>query len=193
MVPQSDFHRDECLAELDDFRFSLAISLAGTKKSNIHVRRSNGCISACERHYSRTGCCVGKCCHYSTVQQLKDAVKILGGIGRGNSYFDPFAFAPVTEARFGNGGFNILEGPGIAQWDLGIFRRFDIAHRNVQFRAEVFNVTNRPQFSNPGANRSSLQLNPDGTIRNLNGYTEVTSTRGRFSERQLRLGLRIGF
>jgi hypothetical protein len=63
----------------------------------------------------------------------------------------------------------------------------------VQVRAEVFNVTNTPQFSNPGANRSSLQLNPDGTIRNLNGYTEVTSTRGRFSERQLRLGLRIGF
>jgi hypothetical protein len=124
---------------------------------------------------------------------VKDTVEILGGIGRGNSYFDPFAFAPVTEARFGNAGFNILEGPGIAQWDLGVFRRFDIGHRNVQLRAELFNVTNTPQFSNPGANRSSLQLNPDGTIRNLNGYTEVTSTRGRFSERQLRLGLRIGF
>jgi hypothetical protein len=125
--------------------------------------------------------------------RVKDEVVILGGVGRGNSYFDPFAFAPVTEARFGNAGFNILDGPGIAQWDLGIFRRFDIGHRNVQLRAEVFNVTNTPQFSNPGANRSSLQLNPDGTIRNLNGYTEVTSTRGRFSERQLRLGLRIGF
>ncbi|MDQ3348884.1 MAG: TonB-dependent receptor, partial [Acidobacteriota bacterium] len=38
--------------------------------------------------------------------QVKDKVEILGGVGRGNSYFDPLAFAPVTEARFGNAGFN---------------------------------------------------------------------------------------
>jgi len=54
-------------------------------------------------------------------------------------------------------------------------------------------VTNRPQFGSPGANRSSLQLNPDGTIRNLNGYTEITSTTGSKSERQVRLGLRVAF
>jgi len=125
--------------------------------------------------------------------RVKDVVEIYGGIGRGHSYFDPFAFAPVTEPRFGNAGFNILTGPGIAQWDLGVFRRFNVRRTNVQLKIETFNVTNTPQFGNPGANRSSLQLNPDGTIRNLNGYTEITSTRGRFSERQLRLGLRIGF
>jgi len=126
--------------------------------------------------------------------RVKDTVEILGGVGRGNSYFDPFAFATVTEPRFGNAGFNILEGPGIAQWDAGVFRRFEFGRgRNLQFRVDAFNVTNTPQFSNPGANRSNLQLFPDGTIRNLNGYTEITSTRGRFSERQLRLGLRVGF
>ena len=125
--------------------------------------------------------------------RVKDTVEILGGIGRGNSYFDPFAFAPVTDARFGTAGFNSVRGPGIAQWDVSVFRRFGGARSNAQLRVEAFNVTNTPQFSNPGANRSSLQLNPDGTIRNLNGYTEVTGTRGRFSERQLRLGLRIGF
>ena len=59
---------------------------------------------------------------------------------------------------------------------------------NLQLRVEAFNVTNTPHFSNPGSNRSSLQLNPDGTIRNLNGYTEITSTTGSKSERQVRLG-----
>jgi hypothetical protein len=102
--------------------------------------------------------------------QVKDEVEIYGGVGRGNSYFDPFAFAPVTEVRFGNAGFNTLRGPGVAQWDIGLFRQIDLGGRaNVQLRVEAFNVTNRPQFNVPGSNRSSLQLNPDGTIRNLNG------------------------
>jgi hypothetical protein len=126
--------------------------------------------------------------------KVKDDVEIFGGTGRGNSYFDPFAFAPVTEVRFGNSGFNILEGPGIAQWDLGIFRRLDVGRANVQLRVEGWNITNTPQFNLPGSNRSSLQLNPDATIRNLNGYSEITGTRNtKTSERQFRVGIRIGF
>jgi len=126
--------------------------------------------------------------------QVKDDVEILGGVGRGNSYFDPFAFVPVTEQRLGNAGFNSLVGPGRAQWDMNLFRQINLGQQtNVQLRIEAFNVTNTPHFSNPGANRSSLQLNPDGTIRNLNGYTEITSTTGSKSERQLRVGIRLAF
>ena len=126
--------------------------------------------------------------------QVKDDVEIYGGVGRGNSYFDPFAFAPVTEVRFGNAGFNTLTGPGIAEWDMGIFRQFDVGHTTLQFRVEGWNITNTAQFNNPGTNRSSLQLNPDGSIRNLNGYTEITGTRGsKTAERSFRVGLRLGF
>jgi carboxypeptidase family protein len=129
--------------------------------------------------------------------QVKDKVEIYGNVGRGNSYFDPFAFAPVpsTEPRFGTAAFNSVRGPGVAQWDAGLFRRIRLGRQsNVQLRVEVFNVTNRPQFANPGSNRSSLQLNPDGSIRNLNGYTEITSTTGGSrSERMLRVGVRLGF
>jgi Carboxypeptidase regulatory-like domain/TonB dependent receptor-like, beta-barrel len=126
--------------------------------------------------------------------QVKDEVEILGGVGRGSSYFDPFAFAPVTEQRLGNAGFNSVMGPGRAQWDMGLFRQIHVGRQaNVQLRIEAFNVTNTPHFSNPGANRSNLQLNPDGTIRNLNGYTEITSTTGSKSERQVRLGIRFAF
>jgi hypothetical protein len=77
---------------------------------------------------------------------------------------------------------------------MGLFRRFDVRHVNLQLRVEGWNITNRPQFNNPGSNRSSLQLNSDGTIRNLNGYTEITGTRNnKTSERSFRLGLRMGF
>ena len=34
--------------------------------------------------------------------QIKPNVAIIGDIGAGKSWFDPLAFAPVTEARFGN-------------------------------------------------------------------------------------------
>jgi hypothetical protein len=130
---------------------------------------------------------------------LKDDVKILGGVGRGNAYFDVFAFGDPAvispgQFRFGTAGWNLLRGPGIKRWDFGLFRQFRATERvNVQFRMECFNCTNTPHFNNPGGNRSALQLNPDGSIRNLNGFGEITSTRADFPERQIRVGMRVGF
>jgi Carboxypeptidase regulatory-like domain/TonB dependent receptor-like, beta-barrel len=130
--------------------------------------------------------------------QVKADVQILGGTGAGNSYFDPFAFAPVTDARFGTAGFNTVRGPGQVNLDIGLVRNFRIGgKRQVQFRAEALNATNTPHFANPGSNVSNLQLNPDGTIRSLGGYTEITSTTGTgregVDERVFRLGLRVRF
>ena len=126
--------------------------------------------------------------------QVKDKVEILGGIGRGNAWFDPFAFDVVNEVRLGNAGFNSMRGPWRNQWDIGLFRQVNLGGQtNVQLRVEAFNVTNTPHFSNPGSNRSSLRLNADGSIRDLNGYTEIRSTTGSKSERQLRVGIRLGF
>ena len=57
--------------------------------------------------------------------------------------------------------------------------------------------TNTPHFANPGTNVSNLQLNPDGSIRNLGGYTEITSLantgRDGIDERVFRFGLRVSF
>jgi hypothetical protein len=130
--------------------------------------------------------------------QVKPEVAILGGAGRGQSYFDPFAFAPVTEARFGTVGFNTLRGPSYSNWDFGMFRDFRLTEQHhLQFRVEAFNFTNTPHFGNPGNNVSNMVLNSDGTIRNLGGYTEITSTRGTgregIDERQFRFGIRWAF
>ena len=125
--------------------------------------------------------------------QVTRKVAILGGIGRTNPYFDPLAFAPVTEARFGTAPFNSVRGPGVKSWDLGVFRRFQLPRQmDLQFRVEAFNVTNTPRFSNPNGNVSNLRLNPDGTIRDLNGYAVITSTQDG-SERQVRVGVRLGW
>jgi hypothetical protein len=103
------------------------------------------------------------------------------------------AFRPVTEARFGTAAFNSMRGPGYHRWDLGVFRQVMLP-RNVtlQVRVEGFNITNAPRFSNPGGNVSNLRLNADGSVRDLNGYAVVTDTADG-SERQVRLGLRLGF
>jgi Carboxypeptidase regulatory-like domain/TonB dependent receptor-like, beta-barrel len=120
-------------------------------------------------------------------------VEILGGIGRTNPYFDPLAFRPVTDARFGTAGFNVLRGPGVASWDFLVFRQFELPREmNLQVRMEAFNVTDRPRFSNPGGNVSNLRLNPDGSVQDLNGYAVITGTQDG-SERQIRFGVRLGW
>jgi len=122
---------------------------------------------------------------------VKPEVKILGGVGPGQPYFDPTAFAAVNEARFGNAGFNLLRGHGWATWDFGLFRNFHVGEKaKLEFRLESFNFTNTPKFGNPGNNVSNVQFNSDGSIRNLNGFGEITSAS---EERQFSLGVRLSF
>ncbi len=130
--------------------------------------------------------------------QVKEEVEILGGIGVDNPYFDPTAFRPVTEARFGTAGFNTLRGPSYANLDMSIFRTFSLKGAiNLQFRMEVFNVTNTAHFPNPsGTNMSNVTYNADGSILALNGFGSITGTNnvGReYDERYIRLGVRFSF
>ena len=99
--------------------------------------------------------------------------------GPGQSWFNPLAFAPVTNVAFGTAGFNTLRGPGTVNLDASIFRDFKVTERfNLQFRFNTFNTTNTPHFSNPSSNVSNMLLNADGSIRSLGGYTTITSTKG---------------
>ena len=137
--------------------------------------------------------------------QVKPEVEKLGGIGAGNPYYDPTAFAPVTTVRFGTAGFNTLYSPGTVNLDLGLFREFRITEGiKLQFRAEAFNATNTPHFNAPGSNASSPSRDAAGNILldangrpRLNGFMEVTSVRsyGRegIDERVFRFGLRLSF
>jgi hypothetical protein len=130
--------------------------------------------------------------------QVKASVEKLGNIGSGASFFDPLAFRPVTEARFGNAGFYSMRGPGIVNWDFGLFRQFSLRERlTIEFRMEAFNFSNTPHFAQPGSNVSAMTLNTDGSVRSLGGFSSVTNVssiaRDGIDERQFRFGLRIGF
>jgi hypothetical protein len=128
-----------------------------------------------------------------TADQIRDP-EIFGGL---SPYFDVTAFKPVTEVRFGTAGYNTLRGPGVANLDLSFFRTFALRRSmTLQLRVEALNATNTPHFANPASNVANLQLNPDGTVRNLNGFGVITSTNrlGRqYDEREFRLGVRMTF
>jgi Carboxypeptidase regulatory-like domain/TonB dependent receptor-like, beta-barrel len=130
--------------------------------------------------------------------QVKEDVKILGAIGVNAPYFDPTAFKPVSEARFGTAGFNTLRGPSVAILDASVFRTFRVSSSmNLQFRLEVFNLTNTAHFPNPsGTNVSNVVYNSDGSILSLNGFGSITGTNnvGReYDERYMRVGVRMSF
>jgi hypothetical protein len=123
-------------------------------------------------------------------QQTADLVgtpTVLGGIGPGNPYYDPSAWAPVTEARFGNTGRNSVR--QLSRWniDLGLFRRFPLGSKvTLEARVEAFNLTNTPHFdiSTAGFARSSV---------NSGNFMTVTQTDPDAPERQVRLGLRLSW
>lgn len=63
---------------------------------------------------------------------------------------NPLVDFPCTPARQGNLGRNALRAFNMAQWDFAVHRNFPIHEiLKLQFRAELFNVLNRPNFGPP--------------------------------------------
>lgn len=60
------------------------------------------------------------------------------------------AFSAPAPFTFGNAGRNILRGPGLANWDFSLTRTFRLTEtKGLEFRAEMFNIFNRPNFDTP--------------------------------------------
>jgi Carboxypeptidase regulatory-like domain/TonB dependent receptor len=117
-------------------------------------------------------------------QQTPDQVgpvKKLGGIGTGNPFYDPSAFAAVTaDATYGNVGRNTLLGPGSVNLDFSLFRTINITERlGLQFRLNAANLFNSPHFRNPSGDFS--------------GGSFLIITSAKDDERQFSVGLRMSF
>ncbi|TAM78963.1 MAG: hypothetical protein EPN47_19830 [Acidobacteria bacterium] len=100
------------------------------------------------------------------------------------------AFAVPSSFTFGNSGRNILRGDGRANFDLSVFRSFQITEsKRLEFRAESFNFANSPIWGLPGSNISSnFSTNPA-----RNTFGRVTGTGSGYAPRQLQFALKFYF
>jgi hypothetical protein len=139
-----------------------------------------------------------------------------------NKWFDPDAFRIVTCAQpgnnatdagkalnqyltqychYGSAGQSILEGPGYKNVDFSLLKNIQPHEKlRLQFRAEMFNVFNTPQFAVPNATLGTAPAQFLPTAAGGAFPTQVTASRGPGSisslvspMRQMQFGLKLLF
>ncbi len=95
-------------------------------------------------------------------------------------WFNKAAFTIPATGTFGVQTRNTLRGPGLRNWDMGLRKNFHIYEaQTVQFRFEVFDILNHPNWSNPVVDPTS------GSFGLITGKTN--------DSRQLQLALKYIF
>ena len=124
----------------------------------------------------------------------------------GLRYLNPAAFAMPSPGTYGNLERNALKGPGFAQLDMTLQKRFKITERtNIEFRSEIFNLFNRTNFANPpstlqsnlSSSTSSQQPGVPYSTSNVGTFGVLNSTVGRTvglgTSRQFQFSARLNF
>ena len=120
---------------------------------------------------------------------------------RGTTIGDPNAPPVSPLACFnlrGNAGRNIMIGPGITNLDFSVFKNNRIKriseNFNVQFRLEMFNIMNHPNFAPPGPGDGNTDIfGGDGASLAGAGGTAGALQRTTIPERQIQFALKIVF
>ena len=116
---------------------------------------------------------------YTNRPGVNGPVRMLGGTGRGQLWFDTSAFVEPAPGTIGNYGRNMVRGPGYVNHSLTLSRIFKITEGvRLNVMATAFNWTNTTHFGDP-----------TGGFTNVN-FGQITSSSG---ERQLRVGARVEF
>jgi hypothetical protein len=104
---------------------------------------------------------------------------VSSGSNIGPLLLNPAAFAAPRGLTFGNAGRNALNNPARTNFNMSLIKHFPLAHeRNLEFRAEGFNVINHTQFriydpSHPGNTGNNI-VNCYGDI--TTGYSAGATT-----------------
>jgi hypothetical protein len=90
---------------------------------------------------------------------------------------------------YGTLGFNTLTSPGLVTFDLNVNKNFQISEAmKLQFRAEFFNLLNRPNFNLPGW--FPFQQSGNASVPHPDAG-RITDTRTK--PREVQFGLRFTF
>jgi hypothetical protein len=94
----------------------------------------------------------------------------------------------------GNAGRNTLIGPGVTSLDFSVFKNNKIPriseNFNLQFRLEMFNIMNHPNFAPPGPGDGNTDIfTANGSPSGLAGVLQRTT----IAERQIQFALKVSF
>jgi hypothetical protein len=95
-------------------------------------------------------------------------------------WFNESCFQASTYGSVGNAGRNILQGPGYAETDISVTKNTRVNERmSLQFRAEIFNIFNHPNFSVPAGTIINAGLNNAGANTSYSAQgAQITSQVG---------------
>jgi Carboxypeptidase regulatory-like domain/TonB dependent receptor len=125
-----------------------------------------------------------------------------------SNWLNPAAFTPQPAGTLGDEGNNPFHGPHTRRADLSLFKNIDVTEGlTAQFRAEVFNISNTPNFLPPNATITSWQtpggvpilkgskpgLLPGDVATNGGGFGAITSTVPNLNPRQFQFALKLLF
>jgi hypothetical protein len=69
-----------------------------------------------------------------------------------DNQLNPSAFSAPPNGKYGNLGRNTGRGPGFTQWDASFAKTTQLTEKlSLQFRGELFNLLNHPNFANPAS------------------------------------------
>jgi len=99
-----------------------------------------------------------------------------GDIGqRIDNWINPAAFSTAQPLTFGNVSRTIpLRGPGLANWDISLFKNFTIRERvKAQARVEGLNAFNTPYFRSPNASVGNSNFGRVPTQGNFPRFVQI--------------------
>jgi hypothetical protein len=126
-------------------------------------------------------------------------------------WLNPAAFAGPQPGTYGNLSRNALRGPGMYQWDLTLSKKFPFKeNKNVEFRAECYNLLNHAVFQIPnyatvsggfarladatGVIQPGLPYTSGAAGGNFGALTSTVSNQvGAGTNRQFQMVLRVNF
>lgn len=150
------------------------------------------------------GCVISTTSDYGCNALLVPGESVTAGPHNVNHWINPAAFtSPPVATTIGQSDYAPLGGaptqfygPGFHRMDFSAFKTFRVTERTkMEFRAEIFNLTNHPNFSPPGFGGNGVSAAPGSLdYTSPSTFGTITSTRDfQNDQREIQFALKFYF
>jgi hypothetical protein len=148
-------------------------------------------------------CAITTTSGYGCYALLVPGQSVTSGPHNVDQWLNPAAFAsPPVATTVGQPDYSPLGGaptqfygPGYHRLDFSFFKNFRISDRTkLEFRSEIFNLTNTPSFSPPGFSGNGVSGAPGSLDYTSSSFGKINSTRdGQNDQREIQFALKLYF